>query len=103
VDVLGEEEVAGSGGAGLGKEDLLGARVLGWGRRSTEVLLGVKELLGPNSRNANEDDEAEMKDEGSDVISVNFHLVGTFPKRLIFRNGGSTSMAPCSIEYTTYY
>jgi hypothetical protein len=25
-----------------------------------------------------------MKDEGSDVISVDFHLVGTFPKRLIF-------------------
>jgi hypothetical protein len=31
-----------------------------------------------------------MKDEGSDVISVDFHLVGTFPNRLIFRNGGST-------------
>jgi hypothetical protein len=33
--------------------------------------------------------EAEMEDGGSDVILFDFHLVGTFPKRLILRNGGS--------------
>jgi hypothetical protein len=27
---------------------------------------------------------AEMEDRGSDVILFDFHLVGTFPKRLIF-------------------
>jgi hypothetical protein len=33
-------------------------------------------------------------DRGSDVILLGFHLVGSFPPRLIFQNGGSIICSP---------